>query len=125
MADDMKFAPAELVGKRDHVARDLTDRVGAWLVTRIAVTADVEKRITVPVVECLEHRREHAMVPKPAVDENDLNGPVADRLVPDHSGLLIVQACGADDRGPLFRIGRYKTAKIGWSTAGRIYALSF
>jgi hypothetical protein len=88
VADEVELGPAELVGEGDGVARHFADVEGAADIARAAVTPDIKERISVPLgVERLEHRLEHAMIREPPVDNDDLDGPVADRPVPNHDRL--------------------------------------
>src|SRR6202521_1392657 len=89
MADDMKFAPSELVGERDRVRRHFADGVFSGNVTGDAVSADIDESVGVPDgVEAVEDRRKHSMTPEPAVNDDDLSRAVADRLMPNHFFLL-------------------------------------
>jgi hypothetical protein len=47
MADDMKFAPSELVGERDRVRRHFADGVFSGNVSGVAVSADIDESVGV------------------------------------------------------------------------------
>jgi hypothetical protein len=85
MADDMKLAPPELVGKRDRIRCHFPDAVFAGKVARVAVTADIDEGVGAAVgIEAVEDRREHPVIPEPSVNDHDLCRAIANRRVPNH-----------------------------------------
>ena len=85
MTDDVEIVPAKPVGQRNRIGGDLRHGVVAGLVARMAVAADVDEGVGEALrVEVVEHRFERAMIAEPAVDDRDLDGPVAELLVKDH-----------------------------------------
>jgi hypothetical protein len=85
MADDMKLASPELVGKRDRIRRYFADAVLAGKVARVTVTADIDKGECVATgIDAVENRREHPVIPEPSVNDHDFYRTTAYRLVPNH-----------------------------------------
>ncbi len=81
----MKLVPSELVGERDRIRRHFADSELTGNLARVAVPADIDEGVgAAGVVESLEHRREHAVIPKPSVNDHNSCRATAYRFVPNH-----------------------------------------
>ena len=90
----MKLAPSERVGERNRIGGDFGDGVGARNIAGVAVTADVDEGVGVAHgIEAIEDRREHAVIPEPTVDDDDLCRAIADRFMPNHDCPWVADVC--------------------------------
>ena len=75
----MKLVPSERVGERNRIGGYFADGVGAGNVAGVAVAADIDEGVGVARgIEAIEDRREHTVIPEPAVYDHDLCRAVAD-----------------------------------------------
>jgi hypothetical protein len=89
VTDDVKFPPAQAVGERDAVARDLRDRKMARDILRMAVASDIDEGIGETIaVKRVEERCEYAVVLEPPVNDENFRRPLPDGPVPDHPSSL-------------------------------------